>query len=172
MESQPKKDFFISYNDADKEKAEWIAWVLEKAKYSVMIQAWDFRPGENFVVGMQKATAECERTIVVMSQDYLEAGFTQPEWTAAFGKDPTGEKGALLPVRVGACDLKGLWPQIIYIDLVDLDEEGAREALVKGVEPGRAKPKAKPSFPTSKTPIEPATPAPLFSYSKTLQYIR
>ena len=29
------------------------------------IQAWDFLPGGNFVVEMQKATVECERTIAV-----------------------------------------------------------------------------------------------------------
>ena len=52
------KDFFVSYNKADKQIAEWIAWVLEEAGHEVLIQAWDFRPGENFVIGMQKAAAE------------------------------------------------------------------------------------------------------------------
>jgi hypothetical protein len=48
------KDFFISYNKADRSWAEWIAWQLEEAKYSVVVQAWDFRPGSNFVLEMQK----------------------------------------------------------------------------------------------------------------------
>jgi hypothetical protein len=46
------KHFFISYNKADKQWAEWIAWILEEAGYSVVIQAWDFRPGENFALRM------------------------------------------------------------------------------------------------------------------------
>jgi hypothetical protein len=41
------KDFFVSYNRADRDWAEWIAWQLEEAGYSVVIQDWDFRPGEN-----------------------------------------------------------------------------------------------------------------------------
>ena len=49
-------DFFISYNKADREWAEWIAWQLEKDGFSTVLQAWDFRPGCNFVLEMQKAT--------------------------------------------------------------------------------------------------------------------
>jgi hypothetical protein len=46
------KDFFISYAKADQPWAEWIAWKLEDAGYSTVIQAWDFRPGANFVLEM------------------------------------------------------------------------------------------------------------------------
>ena len=112
------KDFFISYNKADRAWAEWIAWTLEDAGYRTMLQAWDFRPGSNFVLDMQNATSEAERTIAVLSPDYLAARFPQPEWAAAFAPDPTGEKGKLVPVRVRDCDPAGLLPQINYIDLV------------------------------------------------------
>lgn len=93
------KDFFISYNKADRSWAEWIAWQLEEADYTTDLQAWDFRPGSNFVLDMQRAAVEAERTIAVLSPDSLAAAFTQPEWAAAFVQDPTGEKGLLLPVR-------------------------------------------------------------------------
>ena len=84
------KDFFVSYNKTDQQWAEWIAWVLEDAGYSLVIQAWDFRPGHNFVLEMQKAARETERTLAVLSEDYLNAEFTQPEWAAAFARDPQG----------------------------------------------------------------------------------
>ncbi|MEY2979684.1 MAG: hypothetical protein RLZZ435_3824, partial [Cyanobacteriota bacterium] len=32
------RDFFISYNRFDQQWAEWVAWVLEEAGYSVVIQ--------------------------------------------------------------------------------------------------------------------------------------
>jgi hypothetical protein len=35
------KDFFISYNSADRVWAERIAWVLEEHGKTVVIQAWD-----------------------------------------------------------------------------------------------------------------------------------
>jgi hypothetical protein len=60
-------DFFISYTQADRPWAEWIAWVLEEAGQTTMIQAWDFRPGGNFVVEMQRAAVGSDRTIAVLS---------------------------------------------------------------------------------------------------------
>ncbi|HUW67550.1 MAG TPA: TIR domain-containing protein, partial [Candidatus Nanoarchaeia archaeon] len=141
------KDFFISYNKADKTWAEWIAWQLEEAEYTTVLQAWDFRPGSNFVLEMQQAAAKAERTIAVLSPAYLNALYTQPEWAAAFVQDPTGEKGTLLPVCIRKCDLKGLLSSIIHIDLVNLDENAAKDALLKGISRERAKPLVKPAFP-------------------------
>jgi hypothetical protein len=112
------KDFFISYNSADKDRAEWIAWQLEAAGYTSLIQAWDFGPGQNFVLAMQKAATEAKRTIAVLSPDYLNANFTAPEWAAAFVQDPTGELRLLIPVRVRPIDLTGLLRPIVYIDLL------------------------------------------------------
>jgi len=91
------KDFFISYNKADRARAEWIASQLDKASYTVFLQAWDIRPGSNFVLEMQRGAAEAERTIAVLSADYLYASFTLPELAAAFAQNPKGEKGTLVP---------------------------------------------------------------------------
>ena len=77
-------DFFISYNHRDSRWAEWIAWQLEAQGYTTRIQAWDFLPGSNFVLEMQKAATDAKRTIAVLSPNYLAAEFTQPEWAAAF----------------------------------------------------------------------------------------
>lgn len=42
-------DFFVSYTQADREWAVWIAWVLEAAGFKTKIQAWDFAAGFNFI---------------------------------------------------------------------------------------------------------------------------
>jgi tetratricopeptide (TPR) repeat protein len=155
-------NFFISYNKADLPWAEWIAWQLEAAGYTSIIQAWDFRPGSNFVLDMQRAATEAERTIAVLSPDYLVALYTQPEWAAAFAQDPTGEKGTLLPVRVRACELKGLLSPIVYIDLVGRDAAAAKQALLAGAKRGRAKPANEPDFPAGPPAAPPAKPEPRF----------
>lgn len=142
-------DFFISYNNADNNWAEWIAWRLEEAGYSTILQAWDFRPGFNFVNRMQNSAVHSSRTIAVLSPNYLASEFTQPEWQDAFSRDPTGEKGILTPIRVSQCELKGYLSQIIYIDLVGLEEDQALDELIKGVRRSRAKPAAPPQFPCS-----------------------
>ena len=155
-------DFFISYNEADREWAEWIAWQLEKEGFSTVLQAWDFRPGCNFVLEMQKATEDLKRTIAVLSPEFLASLFTKPEWAAAFVGDPTGEERKLLPVRVKECKQGGLLKALNYIDLVDLDEEAAKNALVAGVKLERAKPSSPPRFPNSHSTPPPESPRPRF----------
>jgi hypothetical protein len=132
MDSQ--KDFFISYTRADKQWAEWIAWILEAEGYTTILQAWDFHSGHNFVVKMDEATRLAKRTIVVLSADYFASRFTPAEWTAAFHRDPKGEKGILIPVRVQPYKAEGLFASIAYIDLVGLDRTQAKKALLKGLQ--------------------------------------
>ncbi|HEX6910536.1 MAG TPA: toll/interleukin-1 receptor domain-containing protein, partial [Longimicrobium sp.] len=143
------KDFFISYNKADKRWAEWIAWHLEEADYTTVLQAWDFGTGSNFVLEMQKAAEEAERTIAVLSPDYLASRFTAPEWAAAFAQDPTGTGRKLIPLRVRECDPTGLLGQIVYENLVGLDEHPAKVALLNAVKRGRSKPGIAPAFPSA-----------------------
>jgi hypothetical protein len=69
-------DFFVSYSKTDKAWAEWIAWTLEAAGYSTVLLAWDFLAGSNFVLEMQRAATEANRTIAVLSQKYLDSSFT------------------------------------------------------------------------------------------------
>jgi TIR domain len=145
--------FFVSYNKEDKDWAEWIAWVLEEANYKVFIQAWDIRPGNNFVIAMQTAAASNIRTVAVLSSHYLVSRYTQPEWASAFNQDPTGEKGILLPVKIEQVELNGLWLSIVYIDLVGLSQEEAKRALLEGVALKRAKPMIEPTFPGKKNEV-------------------
>jgi hypothetical protein len=144
-----KKDFFISYNKADRPWAEWIAWQLEEEGYSVILQDWDFRPGSNFVHEMDKASKQAERTILVLSPDYLRSPFTASEWFARFAQDPTGDMRKLLPIRVQECRPDGLLRLIVYIDLVALDASAARNKLLADVRTGRAKPTIPPAFPVT-----------------------
>ena len=146
-------DFFISYTGVDESWAVWIAWILEDAGHSVIIQSWDFRPGHNFVLMMEHATSASNRTIIVLTPAFLEAMYTQGEWAAAFSDDPTGMARKLIPVCVEPCRLDGLLKQIIYVDLVEIgDEDEAARTLLRGVAEGRAKPSEKPPFPVSQFP--------------------
>ncbi len=148
MAEEATKDFFISYNKADRGWAEWIAWQLEAEGYSTIIQAWDFRPGSNFVLEMDHATTVAKRTIAVLSPDYLDALYTKPEWAEVFRQDPTGKDGKLLPVRVRTCTLKGLLAAIGYIDLVGRNNAlAAQNVLLAGVHRSRAIPSTATAFP-------------------------
>lgn len=140
------RDFFISYTGVDVHWAEWIAWTLGEAGYSHYFQKWDFRPGGNFVLHMQQATENSRRTLLVLTNNYLKALYTQPEWAAAFCQDPTGTKGLLLPVRVEVCEPAGMLRPIIHCDLVGLNQAAARERLLAALRDS-GKPDQPPVFP-------------------------
>jgi hypothetical protein len=143
-------DFFVSYTSADKVWAEWIGFVLEEEGFAVIIQAWDFRPGSNFVLEMQKAATEADRTIMVLSPDYLKSQFASPEWAAAFAQDPRGPKRKLVPVMVRQCQPPGLLSSVVHVSLVGEDESTAQGLLLNGLNAKRAKPTQRPSFPGSR----------------------
>ena len=140
------KGFFISYNGQDQAWPEWIAWTLEEAGYKVVIQAWDFRVGKNFVLEMHKAATETKQTIAVLSENYLNAEYTHPEWAAAFARDPQGNQRTLLPIRISPCRPTGLLATRIYADLVGLAQEDARTTLLNALQE-RGKPDTAPAFP-------------------------
>jgi tetratricopeptide (TPR) repeat protein len=138
------RDFFISYTAVNRPWAEWIAVQLEAAGYTTLLQAWDFRPGSDFVHQMQQATTSAGRTIAVLSPAYFGSAFGEGEWRAAFHKDPTGELGLLVPVRVQECQPPGLLASRVYVDLVDTDEPTAKRLLLAGLDQSGARPTTAP----------------------------
>lgn len=127
------RDFFISYNKADKEWAKWVAGILEEANYTTYIQAWDFIPGQNFVLEMQNAICHSKHTIIILSRDYLSSTYCQPEWAAAFNIDPESKYRKLIPIRISDVIPTGLLSSIIYIDIFGLNEDRAKTEILMGV---------------------------------------
>ena len=119
-------DFFVSYTQPDREWAEWIAWVLEEAGHSVLIQAWDFVPGSNWVAQMHTAARDARRTVAVLSEDYLKSALGRAEWQAALACDPDGSDRKLLVVRVADCARPGLLAGRVGADLFGISEADAR----------------------------------------------
>jgi TIR domain/NB-ARC domain len=146
----PEWDFFISYTQADRAWAEWIAWLLEEDHHRVLIQAWDFVGGSNWVQRMRDGVSAAERTVAVLSPDYLESEFGTAEWTAAWSADPLSAQRKLLTVRVKECERPDFLGLIVSIDLFGVSESEARtrlRRLVAGAMTGRLKPEEAPLFP-------------------------
>lgn len=160
-------DFFVSYTQADRTWAEWIAWQLEAAGYSVLFQGWDFVPGSNWIQLMQDGVAHAARLIAVLSADYLDKSvFGATEWQAVWANDPTGAQRRVIPVRVADCPRPGMLTGIVGIDLFGVPEPKAAQRLQDAIAralAGRAKPLTAPAFPGQTT----GTAAPAGSHAAT-----
>jgi hypothetical protein len=145
------RDFFISYNHRDEKWAGWIASTLKDAGYTHYFQKWNFRPGGNFVLLMDKAASDSKRTLLVLSNNYLGSLYTQPEWAAAFAKDPTGERRSVVPIRIERCEVVGLLATVISFDLFDLNADQAKIRLLEGLR-AKARREPRPAFPGPANP--------------------
>jgi hypothetical protein len=102
-----RADFFVSHAGADRAWAEWVAWQLTDAGYTVELAVWDWVAGQNAVLAMSDALARCDRVLALFSAAYFERPrYTTEEWTAALMHGPGGNQGRLVPVWVGACPLR------------------------------------------------------------------
>lgn len=134
-------DFFISYTQADRAWAEWIAWVLEEDRYRVLIQAWDFLPGSNWILGVEEGIRLSRRTIAILSDSYAKSAYGSAEWQSAWAADPSGTGRKLLVVRVAECERPGLLAGIVGVDLFGVNNVTAQARLrhmVATAEKGRA----------------------------------
>lgn len=159
-ESTRPIDFFVSYSPADERWAGWIAWQLEAAGHRVLIQAWDFVPGTNFIEYMDRGIRDAAVVVAVLSRNYLRSRYGTMEWQAALRTDP----GKLVTVRIEDCPLEGLLATITYLDLVGArDSPAAAEALLRHLRhvlAGRAKPSVEPAFPNSGLALPEPVPQP------------
>jgi tetratricopeptide (TPR) repeat protein len=155
-------EFFISYAGADRAWAEWIAWQLEAAGHTTRLQAWDFQAGSDFVHQMEQALRDAERLILVLSPAYRASQFGEAEWRPIFTKDPSGELGLLVPLRVQECDPPELLRARVFVDLVGLPELEAAERLLAAVRLGErpGRPTTAPAYPGATAPAAAAVQPP------------
>jgi hypothetical protein len=55
MQGTAGLDFFVSHTSQDLAWAEWVAWHLVEAGYTVELDSWDWAVGENFIARMHRA---------------------------------------------------------------------------------------------------------------------
>jgi hypothetical protein len=89
-------DFFVSYAQADREWAEWIAWRLEAAGHRVLVQAWHMVAGVDWAEQMAAGLAGSAWTVAVVSPTYLESKACKEEWLAAWRAGMQGKGRRLL----------------------------------------------------------------------------
>jgi hypothetical protein len=145
-----RADFFVSHAGADRAWAEWVAWQLIDAGYTVELDTWDWPVGQNFMLAMSDALARCDRVLALLSAAYFERSrYTTEEWTAALLHGPGRDQGRLVPVRVEdmpAEDMPEVLRPLLFCDLFGVDAPEARRVLLAAVA-GPVRPDGEPVFP-------------------------
>jgi TIR domain/NB-ARC domain len=139
-------DFFISHAGRDQAWAEWIAWHLVDAGYTVELDCWDWAAGENFLTRMHRALDAANRVVALFSPAYFEdIRYTTPEWTSALiNNDEGGHR--LVPVQVEPCAVPRVLSPLVRVELFEVDEAEAARRLIAAAR-GPARPDGKPVFP-------------------------
>jgi TIR domain-containing protein/tetratricopeptide repeat protein len=139
-------DFFVSHAGRDTAWAEWLAWQLQQAGYTVELDVWDWAPGEDFVARMSAALQRADRLLAVCTEAYFASAFGGAELRAAFTRQAKAA-GRIVPVLVEPVTLPPLYASLIRLDLTGLDEATAAARLRARLTGGR--PTSAPTFPTA-----------------------
>ncbi len=141
-------DFFVSHAGRDQAWAEWVAWHLVEAGYTVELDCWDWAAGENFVTRMHKALDATNRVVALFSSAYFEEiRYTTEEWTSALARNDDGGH-RLVPVQIEPCAVPRLLRPLLCVELFDADETEAARRLIAAAR-GPARPDGKPVFPAA-----------------------
>ena len=172
------KDFFITYHNADRFWAEWIAWHLENANYTVIFPAWDFHVLTDFKLETQKALAAAKYIIAVLSPDYLALRKNQEARTTFFHADMINERKRLIPIQVRECGsrLQKFVGSMIYIDIAGYDKESALTILLDHIQAAihgkPIRPTSPPFFPGSEKASQTKPPFPFSQRSDHTTFIQ
>ena len=165
-EDQPARwDFFVSYTQADRAWAEWIAWILEEDGHTGPGAGVGFRAGQQLDPGHAGGCARARADDCRAVAGLPGVGVRDRRVGGRLGSDPAGRQRKLLVARVKECDRPGLLAGVVSVDLFGQTEAEARAGLrtmVSSAIAGRAKPAVAPGFPAGRAmPREPRFPGAL-----------
>ena len=147
-------DFFVSHAGADRAWAEWVAWQLTDASYTVELDVWDWAAGRNFVTAISDALERCDRVVALFSTAYFDRDrYTTEEWTATVLRIPGMAEGKLVPIRVEhvpVTQMPAMLRPLVFRDIFGIAEEKARRTLLEAMA-GARRPDRPPLFPTRDT---------------------
>ncbi len=134
--SEPRFDFFVSFAGPDRAWARWLTQQLEDLGFSVeFADRWP--AGRDLVAAMNQALERADRVLAVFSRRYFEEfRWTGPELRSALFRAHERHPESLVPVRIDDVDPPPLYDSYKRIELADLEEPEARDALLHGLYPG------------------------------------
>jgi tetratricopeptide (TPR) repeat protein len=127
-------DIYVSHVPEDRMWAEWIASVLAAADFRVRLEPDDTAAGATLKSETERNVEAASRTVAVLSAAYQRSPQARAVWESVAASDPLGSRRSLLPVRVSDVTLRHPFADRTPVDLTQLEESDARDALLRALD--------------------------------------
>jgi HJR/Mrr/RecB family endonuclease len=120
---------FLSYAQADKETARYIADALKRSGVSTLFDEWELQLGDSIIQHIERAVESSDFVLVLLSPAAVKSHWIQQEWSAAFSKELNDRAIRILPVLIADCDIPQLFATRVYLDLRTNREAGVQRLV-------------------------------------------
>ena len=129
-------DAFISYSHRNKEWVrEWLVPHMQNAGLTVCIDHESFEPGAPSITEMERAVLQSRKTVLVLTPEYLQSGWTEFENILVQTPDPAAHQRRLIPVLLLRCELPLRIAMLVHIDFTHAEEHAEKaEHLVATIQ--------------------------------------
>jgi len=127
----PPADIYLSYVPEDRAWADWLHDVLDDAGYRVTRRATVGETPYETASQARDSVRTSSKTVVVLSAAYLQSSEYDAVRDAVKTLDPIGNRRLVVPVGVGGSSYTNPFPTRSTADLDQLDEDGARRAVLR-----------------------------------------
>lgn len=134
--SRFRYDVFISYSHRNKDWVRsWLLPQLKNAGLKVCIDYESFEPGAPSLTEMERAVLQSRKTVLVLTPEYLESGWTEFENILVQTPDPAAHQRRLIPVLLLRCELPLRIGILVHIDFTHAEEHAEKaEHLVATIQ--------------------------------------
>jgi hypothetical protein len=116
-------DAFISYSHRNQEWVRgWLLPRLEEAGLRVLIDFRDFEPGAPVLTEMERAVLQSQKTLLVLTPDYLASEWAEFENILASTLDPAARRRRVIPLLLKPCELPLRIRTLTYLDFTQPSE--------------------------------------------------
>nr|NJM03619.1 toll/interleukin-1 receptor domain-containing protein [Desulfobacula sp.] len=137
-------DVFVSYSSKDRV---WVKDVLlkwmEDNQIRVCIDYRDFIPGMPPIKNIERAIVKSHKSLLVITQNYLESSWTSFETSLLQTADPANERLRFIPILKEKCNFYLGFAQFTYLNFVDSEDENKEwERLLRAIKGPPSSPKS------------------------------
>ncbi|MFI6758778.1 FxSxx-COOH system tetratricopeptide repeat protein [Micromonospora sp. NPDC050417] len=124
-------EVLVSYASVDRMWAEWVAAELSDVNLTTVLQEVDAAGERSSAQRIEGRLAPSSWAMVLLSQEYVKSANAAGTWKTIVARDTiSGGPALLIPIRLDGIRLPEPFTERVPLDLGNLTEERAREALL------------------------------------------